>query len=445
VDRNPVAVDLAKVSLWLATLAKDHAPTFLDQALRHGDSLVGLSRKQIEAFHWAPDAPRFQVAFETLQAREHVLKVAELRRRVREADETMSEYELRDLWGATQLELRNVRLLGDLLLAAFFDHDKTKDRDAIRSEYAKAVVGGEVERYRGRIEQRRHAEQALVPFHWEIEFPELFERDNPGFDAFVGNPPFVGVVILASSLGVTYTDWLRESNPGVGGKCDVVAFFFRRVFGLLRFSGCAGHLATKTIAQGDTRRSGLLQIIRSGGVIYSARRRIVWPGRASVIVSAIHFIQPANVFLDERSVFRICPFLLPSRVYEDPKALNVGIAYLGVKPGSRAFIFENTSASVFKRTDLDEFLRAHPEEASAIVPYVGGLELYGRPVPEPARRILRIGLLEWEKASKFPAALALLRRGLPKSRESIMSNEARLNDLRHLLIADFSSSTKSPA
>jgi N-6 DNA Methylase len=60
VDKNPVAVDLAKVSLWLFTLAKDHALTFLDHALRHGDSLVGLSRKQIEAFHWEADAPRFQ-------------------------------------------------------------------------------------------------------------------------------------------------------------------------------------------------------------------------------------------------------------------------------------------------------------------------------------------------------------------------------------------------
>ena len=52
VDRNPMAVDLAKVSLWLVTLARDHALTFVDHALRHGDSLVGLSRKQIEAFHW---------------------------------------------------------------------------------------------------------------------------------------------------------------------------------------------------------------------------------------------------------------------------------------------------------------------------------------------------------------------------------------------------------
>jgi hypothetical protein len=52
VDRNPVAVDLAKLSLWLATLAKDHPFTFLDHTLRAGDSLVGLTQKQIAAFHW---------------------------------------------------------------------------------------------------------------------------------------------------------------------------------------------------------------------------------------------------------------------------------------------------------------------------------------------------------------------------------------------------------
>jgi hypothetical protein len=79
VDRNPIAVDLAKVSLWLVTLAKDHALTFVDHALRHGDSLVGLSRKQIEAFHWEPDAPRFQAGFETTGVREHTAKVAQLR------------------------------------------------------------------------------------------------------------------------------------------------------------------------------------------------------------------------------------------------------------------------------------------------------------------------------------------------------------------------------
>ena len=63
IDRNPMAVDLAKVSLWLSTLARDHPLTFVDHALRHGDSLVGLSRRQIEAFHWLPDSKPFQAGY----------------------------------------------------------------------------------------------------------------------------------------------------------------------------------------------------------------------------------------------------------------------------------------------------------------------------------------------------------------------------------------------
>ena len=143
VDRNPVAVDLAKVSLWLVTLAKDHALTFVDHALRHGDSLVGLSRKQIEAFHWDPDAPRFQAGFETMQVREHVAKVAELRRAIREADESVSDWELRDLWDEAQFELGKVRLLR-----------RSRARGILRGGEAEGS-GGEAQRVRERGRERR--------------------------------------------------------------------------------------------------------------------------------------------------------------------------------------------------------------------------------------------------------------------------------------------------
>ena len=83
--------------------------------------LVGLSRNQIEAFHWQPDAPRFQAGFETMRVREHVAKVAELRRKIREADESIAEWELGDHWDQAQFELGKVRLFGDLVLAAFFE------------------------------------------------------------------------------------------------------------------------------------------------------------------------------------------------------------------------------------------------------------------------------------------------------------------------------------
>src|SRR5690606_11434021 len=57
VDKNPLAVDLARLSLWLATLAREHEFTFLDHAIKSGDSLVGLTRAQIEAAHWDLSKP----------------------------------------------------------------------------------------------------------------------------------------------------------------------------------------------------------------------------------------------------------------------------------------------------------------------------------------------------------------------------------------------------
>ena len=288
VDRNPVAVDLAKMSLWLVTLAKDHALTFVDHALRHGDSLVGLSRQQIEAFHWVPDAPLLQVGFETMQVREHVAKVAERRQRIREADERVSDRERRDLWDQTQFELGKVRFFGDLVVAAFFEGEKSKEREAKRTVYANAVVGGEAERYGSWLEEWRHAKQPLAPFHWEIEFPEVFERENPGFDAIVGNPPFAGKnsVIAANVSG--YVDWLKNLHEESHGNSDLVAHFFRRAFNIIRQDGAFGLIATNTISQGDTRSSGLRWICQHGGDIFAVTKRVKWPGLAAVVVSVLH-------------------------------------------------------------------------------------------------------------------------------------------------------------
>ncbi len=57
VDKNAAAVELAKLSLWLVTLSKELPFTFVDHALRHGDSLVGLDLEQIKSFHWEPKEP----------------------------------------------------------------------------------------------------------------------------------------------------------------------------------------------------------------------------------------------------------------------------------------------------------------------------------------------------------------------------------------------------
>jgi hypothetical protein len=417
VDRNPVAVDLAKVSLWLVTLAKDHALTFVDHALRHGDSLVGLSRKQVESLHWESGSP----ILKGLGVRESIEKIAALRKRIREAGESVSDWELRDLWDQAQSELGKVRLFGDLAIAAFFEGEKPKDREAKRVEYVSAVVSGEAERYRGWLKDWRHADPPLAPFHWEIEFPEVFERENPGFDAIVGNPPFAGSTMLSQGVGFGYTDWLREGHPGSGGKCDLVAFFFRRSYQILRCSGTFGLVATKTIAQGDSRASGLMPIVRDGGLIYSATRRLRWPGKAAVVVSVVHVLKrPSSEYvriLDGRPVKRITSYLVHLGSDDEPKALsdNAGVAFLGSKPGSKGFVFGDKPGNL--PLSLVPELMCTERNGEVVRPYIGGDEFNSNPVFAPRRFVINFDEFSYEKANSYKEVFELLKRQLRPSSE----------------------------
>ena len=291
VDRNPVALDLAKLSLWLITLAKEHPLTFLDHALLHGDSLVGLTRTQIEAFHWKGDAPRFQAGFEVMRIREHLAKIAALRQRIRAAGEEVSDRERRLCWREVKDKLDEAAVFGDLVLAAFFEKAKPRERESLRAQIADALVRGETHQYRSWIEELRDGEPPLAPFHWEIELPEVFERENPGFDAVVGNPPFAGKNTVAAANAARYPDWLKQTHAESHGNADLVAHFFRRAFDLVRRDGAFGLIATNTIAQGDTRSTGLRWICEHGGEIYRARRRVKWPGLAAVVVSVLHVVK----------------------------------------------------------------------------------------------------------------------------------------------------------
>ncbi len=205
VDRNPVAVDLAKVSLWLVTLAKDHALTFVDHALRHGDSLVGLSRRQIEAFHWDPDAPRFPGGFETMRRREHVAKVTVASCAGGSARRTRASPTGSCAICGTKRSSSSARC--DSSEISCWRRTSRgrgpKERETKRGEYASAWLSGEAEPLLavGLRSGEPREDQPLAPFHWEIEFPEVFDKENPGFDAMVGNPPFLGGTMISAALG----------------------------------------------------------------------------------------------------------------------------------------------------------------------------------------------------------------------------------------------------
>jgi hypothetical protein len=396
IDRNPVAVDLSKMSLWLATLAREHPLTFVDHALRHGDSLVGLTHRQIQSFDWKAGAPTFA----SIRIGDHLRRVSELRRQIRHASDDVSDWELRELWDTAKTELAQVRLYGDLAIAAFFDGDKAKMREAKRLAFADAVTKGTAsELYSGWLTELRDEDKPLVPFHWQIEFPEVFDRERPGFDAIVGNPPFAGKNTLSDGNVEHYPDWLKESHPESHGNADLVAHFFRRAFDLLRTDGTLGLIATNTIGQGDTRSTGLRWICTHGGEIYAADKRVKWPGRsAAVVVSVVHILcgQFSGArLLDGREVPVITAYLFHAGGHDDPIQLhaNDGKSFIGSYVLGMGFTFDDTDTKGVANSlsEMERLKAVDPANSEVIFPYIGGQEVNDSPVHAHHRYVVNFG------------------------------------------------------
>ena len=127
------------------------------------------------------------------------------------------------------------------MIAAFFSGDKPKSRNKAAEDVRMAIEGDSLgwrEKLRPMVDGLRNGEHPVLPFHWQLEFPEVFDRENGGFDAIVGNPPFAGKNNIISAHRDGYLDWLKTIHEGAHGNADLVAHFFRRAFELLREGGC---------------------------------------------------------------------------------------------------------------------------------------------------------------------------------------------------------------
>ena len=482
VDKNAMAVDLARLSLWLVTFAKDHEFTFVDHALLHGDSLTGLSLAQIQALHWREDIPP-QMEMEEQIVRGRVAAARGLRARIHTARESATADELDALKNRSDSELRGVRVYGDLVLLAFFKGTKPAEREQVREEHAAYVLSDRADRYRDEIEAWRTADPPLAPFHWEIEFPEVFERENPGFDAVVGNPPFAGKNTVIAAHVAGYLHWLKAMHEESHGNADLVAHFFRRAFTLTRDSGTFGLIATNTIAQGDTRATGLRFICEHGGEIYRARRRVKWPGLAAVVVSVLHVAKghfpdanakrldgeaapdhrlvtlPAGSFpgtkrldgeatpdhrlvtlpvgtfsgtkrLDGQAVETITAFLFHRGGHDDPARLiaNAGKSFQGSIVLGMGFTFDDTDRKgvASPLAEMQRLIEKDPRNRQAIFPYIGGEEVNTSPTHAHHRYVINFRDYPLRREEKVWEA----REGVGESRGGVGESRGGVGELR---------------
>lgn len=252
VDLNELAVELAKVSLWLVTIAKDRPLSFLDHRLKVGNSLVGTGIVDIA---WLPEE-RPKNAAGTAEA--PLGLVQKIRNRLRDlesaVEETVDDVKRKELKFEqlrTSDEYRRIKISGDIHTGLYFS--KT-DFDTIRDSYMDLVneaYYGNSEKWQektrvswGRVPLEEAAKRRF--FHWELEFPEvLLDGEEAGFDAILGNPPYV----RAETADKAQRQFAQRSPrfSTVVGRFDVYPLFLEMGVRLTQRNGRLGMIVPRAV------------------------------------------------------------------------------------------------------------------------------------------------------------------------------------------------------
>ncbi|WP_406674063.1 hypothetical protein WBK31_39470 [Nonomuraea sp. N2-4H] len=441
VDINPMAVEMAKLSLWLVSMDPRRPFTFLDDRLVAGDSLLGItSVEQLEYMHLDPQRGRKlykDVAVDfTKDVRSLLRDVAEQRRaltgiEVDEDDPLGALARKRSILGQIDLDTGHVRRFADLLVGASLAHAVEQGR--LKADHP---VPGPLDRERARgfdaaslkasvlasaslrndpesmpkvhVQRREWLEVDRVagsfdrhPFHWPLMFPEVFneERSNgAGFDAVIGNPPFLGGQKLTGTMGVAYREYLVTAiGRGARGSADLVAYFALRADDVLNQGGQTGLIATNTLAQGDSREVGLDQLVKSGVTIRRSVKSAPWPSASAVLeycaiwTSKAALGETAERIADGVVVAGITPSLdMASRVVGNPFRLyaSQGRAFKGTEVTAiEGFTMEPQTAMAMIQRD--------PRNREVLFPFVNGEDLNSRPDCSGRRWI--VNFFDWDE------------------------------------------------
>jgi hypothetical protein len=266
-------------------------------------------------------------------------------------------------------------LIGDVLTA----DGKNPNTAALSIEAGNAIAGGAdaivaLKRWAkaGLEKDLADGKHVRRPFHWPLEFPEVFVGSNGGFDAMVGNPPFLGGQRISGTFGNCYKELLSHhitlSEPATA---DLVVYFFLRAYSLIRESGNLGLLARRTFAEGKNREVGLDSLKAQGAVIHGAHTNLTWPGKASVVVHQIHItkrVWRGLIILNDCPVSSISSYLddltlgAPAKLYS-----NTGRMLQGV-------ILNNEKLKISEKT-ARRLLSLEPKYKDVVFPFIGGNEI----------------------------------------------------------------------
>jgi fido (protein-threonine AMPylation protein) len=258
VDLNEMAVELAKLSLWLDSFTLGAPLSFLDHHLKCGNSLIGGSIERLyDAVYGKLDkilpGRLFGINLEPLlRAIRDMIFVSDL------PDATVSQVrESYNKFGEANRGLEGYKILLDMLVAEDFGISDAKkmlisDFDKIDLNNLHASITKLPDKDRKVIEKTKSVAEEKKVFHWEIEFPEVFyektatfgqkidKKGNPGFDCVIGNPPYV----RQEELGSFKKDYLKPNYKVFHNMADLYTYFFERGIESLRNGGRFGMITS---------------------------------------------------------------------------------------------------------------------------------------------------------------------------------------------------------
>ena len=445
VDRDHMAVEMAKLSLWLVTLSKERPFSFLDHALKAGDSLLGITDlDQLRALHLDPAVGRAKVglSLKPEAVDEAVARAVDLRRRLESIPvATVADAEEKARLNAeADAALAALRTVADLVVgcalrAELQGQPPPEDQIAASASLVAAALDPDQPaelRQMALAELASRARTALGagrplsaphrnPLHWPLAFPEVIAEIDQSFHAMIGNPPFLGGKRISGRIGTDYREYLVTwLSRGVKGSADLIAYFFLRS---AQVAGSIGLLATNTIAQGDTREVGLDRLLDSGRSIYRATKSRVWPGEASLEVAIVWLLRDhwnGPRLLDGNPVGLITSFLeaggrrrgAPFRLDATRGKLHIGSYINGI-------------GFAITPDEAHELIRLDARNSEVLAPYLGGEDLNKTSRHEASRWVINFQDWPLERAEEYPDCLAIVVERVRPERERVRRAQYR--------------------
>jgi hypothetical protein len=451
VDKNPLAVELCKVALWLEAHNPGEPLNFLDHHIKCGDAIVGLAHKEElengiadEAFKKMPgDDKEIRAELAKRNKRERKAKkqhhfdfgktvessFADISimfdRFNRLPENTIEEIEhkrkvyVKMTSGAKWLRLKT---LADIQVALFFiPKDETNVRKIVTDEEYMDYLSGTKAIHPMKAGKAGGIAGKKRFFHWFLEFPEVFA--GGGFDCILGNPPYLGGKKISGANGDEYLTWLKYYFLPSGGLTDLVVYFHRRDFSIIKQSGFYSLISTNSISEGDSRENGLEQINLAGGQIIFAEKATKWPGVANLSVTLSSVIKgeyAKRKILDNKIVEHISSFLDERRSGEKPKTItqNLNRCFQGSVVLGTGYILSKKESSNIKK---------QIKYRSVIFPYLSGNDLNNNEFQKPTRDIINFFNWSEEEAKKYELCYNILKERVKPQRDKVKRKLYREN------------------